>query len=88
MKLSQYVAFEEVEGKKKTKVWEVNGQTGWMLGTVKWYPSWRRYAFFPREASSLVFDPDCLFTIAKFCEDKTNEHYNGAGDTCADAVGG
>jgi hypothetical protein len=47
-----------------TQIWKVeSAHTGVDLGVVKWYASWRRYAFFP---GNTLFDADCLREIASF----------------------
>jgi len=55
-----------------TERWQVETKDGnGILGIVKWYPSWRRYCFFPERDT--VFEQDCLRDIAQFCETKTKE---------------
>ena len=34
------------------------------LGEIKWYASWRRYAFYPKE--NTIHERDCLRDIAQF----------------------
>ena len=49
-----YLCFKLIEAPKNfvTKIWNVNGlYSGDCLGIVKWYPSWRRYCFFPKEGT-------------------------------------
>lgn len=54
----------------KTHFWQVaNGAI--VLGCVKWFARWRKYAFFP--APETVFEQVCLRDIAQFCEDRTRE---------------
>lgn len=36
------------------------------LGTVSWYGAWRRYAFWPGQAT--VYEATCLRDIAAFCD--------------------
>ena len=53
---------------KLTKVWLVrSGEV--FLGEVKWWAHWRRYCFFPAQAS--LFDASCLEEIAGFCTRQT-----------------
>jgi hypothetical protein len=60
---------------RKTKVWVVWSSKedfeGAELGQVKFYPQWRKFAFFP--ASQTLFEKDCLRDIADFCETATKE---------------
>ncbi len=60
---------------RKTKLFDVLPMTGARLGTVKWFSHWRKYCFFPDMET--LFDPDCLFTIAEFCERQTKLHKGG-----------
>jgi hypothetical protein len=55
------------EGARKTAVYEVCTNTGkydTKIGTIKWYPSWRCYSFFPE--SHTVYEKTCLQNIADF----------------------
>lgn len=55
----------------KTMTWRVkNGLV--ILGDVKWYGPWRKYAFFPRPLT--VYEPDCLKDLAQFCMEQTMQH--------------
>jgi len=40
-----------------------------ILGSVKWFGRWRRYALFP--SMQTVFEATCLREIADFCEEQT-----------------
>ena len=63
---------------RKTKAWELRSKSdGSVLGTVNWFTSWRKYAFFPTLASDTVFDADCLQDIVDFCRQQTKEHNDG-----------
>ncbi len=58
---------------RKTDLWEVwSLQRGIHLGQVKWFKSWRKYAFHPD--ADRVFDEECLREIATFCELETRGH--------------
>lgn len=58
---------------RKTKIWYVeNVDVSVVIGQVRWYNSWRRYAFFP--APECVFEQDCLRDIADFVEAETAKH--------------
>jgi hypothetical protein len=51
-----------------TQIWNVQSvHTGIDLGVVKWYSSWRRYAFFPADT---LFDAECLQEIVKFLDEQ------------------
>lgn len=58
---------------QKTEVWHVvssaDGVWPDVIGVVKWYPPWRRYAFFP-EANTL-YEHQCLRDLAEFCNNAT-----------------
>lgn len=72
---TKHVRFEflEMSSSGKTKVWEVQTtENNLTLGYIRWFGSWRRYAFFPNFKS--VFEWTCLRDIANFCEEKTREH--------------
>jgi len=43
-----------------------------MLGDIKWFGRWRRYAFSPVDKT--IFEQDCLRTIADICEKMTKDH--------------
>ena len=51
-----------------TQIHEVRSvHTGILIGTVKWYAPWRRYAFYPEAA--VLLDAACLREVAKFLDD-------------------
>ena len=54
----------------KTERWGVLAkQGGAVLGEVRWFGRWRRYAFFP--FGDTVFERDCLRDIATFLDEQT-----------------
>lgn len=58
------------KGKGVTRAWRIETvEGGDNLGTVKWWPAWRKYAFFPEPGK--LFEPDCLRDLADFCETQT-----------------
>lgn len=60
--------FRMVGQKPKTQVFEVwNKQQNFMIGIIKWHPSWRHYCFFP--ANECVFSDRCLIKIGEFTLD-------------------
>lgn len=67
---------EAPNSKKKTQVWVVSGDGGSsLLGVVKWFARWRRYAYFP--LGECVYEECCLREIAMFIEQRTKEHKEG-----------
>ena len=66
----KWIDIIETASGTKTKmftVWTVDHST--LLGEIRFYPRWRKYAFYP--ANSTLYEQDCLRDIAKFCEDRT-----------------
>ena len=64
-KESKYLIFTTIEIKTKTRVIRVESKLyGYNLGIIKWYPSWRGYAFFPEIATA--FNKTCLLDIVDF----------------------
>ncbi len=60
-----YLEFELVEKKPKTDVYSVNSiSSGFKLGTIKWFGSWRQYCFFPN--GETVFNQGCMKDIQDF----------------------
>lgn len=54
----------------RTSVFTVNVRgTRSPIGQIRWYWSWRKYAFFPND--NTVFDHGCLRDIANFCESES-----------------
>jgi hypothetical protein len=63
---SEYLCFEELEAKPKTKQFAVKNKTSdFILGYVKWYGPWRCYCLFI-DKPGLVFDAECLADIQDF----------------------
>ena len=53
----------------KTAIWFVAAKDGGgMLGEIRWFGRWRRYAFYPQAAT--VFEPTCLRNIAQFIDNE------------------
>lgn len=64
-KMSKYLEFRLLEQKPKTQVVGVMSRyAGIKLGTIKWYPRWRQYAFFPE--SDTIFNTECLNDIQAY----------------------
>ena len=68
---SKWIRFvEDTPAAWVTRYWRVEAkQGGNFLGGVKWWGGWRRYCFFPEQAT--IFEKDCLRDIADFCEAQT-----------------
>lgn len=61
----QFVPWPRAAG-RKTEVWDVRGvANGVLLGQVRWYAPWRRYAFMPK--SETIYDAACMFELSTFC---------------------
>lgn len=62
----------------KTTLWEVvskpNPRIEVLLGSIKWFGRWRKYAFFPNTGVDPVFEEVCLTEIADFCRLATKLH--------------
>ena len=63
---------------RKTDIWavaEINaGSDVPDLGQVRFYPRWRKFAFFPFE--NTLYEADCLRDIAEFCQKETRTWYD------------
>jgi hypothetical protein len=61
----RWIEFRVKHDTGKTKVYDVVAkERGEMLGEVKWFARWRKYAFFP--APGTLYEEDCLKDIASF----------------------
>lgn len=56
----------------KTGIWYVQDADSIVLGEIRWYAQWRRYALFPEPGT--VWEKDCLRTAANFCDVQTQKH--------------
>lgn len=55
---------------RKTDTWEIVSTGGRdILGHVKWFGRWRRFAFWPEPET--VFDEVCMRELSDFCEKVT-----------------
>jgi len=69
---TKYLKFKLIEKKEKTEVWEISSKLhGFRLGVIKWYGSWRQYAFFPEPET--VFNKECMEDISDFIIDLMTE---------------
>jgi len=56
----------------KTTRYEVrNSENNVLLGIIKWFGAWRKYAFFPYPDT--VFETQCLSDITQFLKDLMEE---------------
>ena len=55
-----------------TKLWSVVAEGGSVLGMIKWYAPWRKYAFFP--FTDTLYEEVCMREIANFIEHRTHDH--------------
>lgn len=64
-----YIYFLPCKPTGTTKIWEVLAKDGdSVLGTIKWFSRWRKYAFWPEPNAQTIFEHHCLRHIADFCE--------------------
>ncbi len=70
---NQYVKFRyrTVSKSGKTKIWKVVALDNLNLGDIRWFASWRKYAFFP--LGGTVWEQDCLREVADFCERQSRQ---------------
>jgi len=63
--MSKYLEFRLLEQKPKTQIIEVISKTHPIrLGIIKWWSSWRQYAFFPETGT--IFNIECLNDIQSY----------------------
>jgi len=68
--MSKYLEFRLLEEKPKTKIIEVVSKTHSLpirLGIIKWWSSWRQYAFFPETGT--IFNIECLNDIQSYIKE-------------------
>lgn len=57
---------------RRTRLWHViSRKRGNIIGEIKWYPGWHRYALFP--TPNTVWDEICMRDVAEFCQEQTND---------------
>jgi hypothetical protein len=77
-KEDEWLYFELMEEKPKTKVFEVVSKcSNTRLGVIKWYPSWRHYCFFPTIVEETVYSDRCLLSISQFIAELNTKHKEG-----------
>lgn len=73
---SKWLKFSVAKHTGKTFKFDVFTEDGYiLLGEIRWYGSWRCYAFFP--SANTLFERECMRTIADVCERMTRDHKNG-----------
>ena len=73
--MSEWLDFEIIEHKPKTNVHAVIAKGSRdVLGTIKWYPAWRHYCFFPTMNTETVHSDRCLLAISQFITKLNEEH--------------
>jgi len=61
----KYIDFVLYERKPKTDVYDIKSkESGDLLGQVKWFSRWRKYAFFP--VHKTVWEQECLGDVIAF----------------------
>jgi hypothetical protein len=55
-----------------TSIWRVQDRDAHVLGEIRWYAPWRRYALYPEPET--VWEQDCLRVAADFCQVQTKKH--------------
>ena len=69
---ADYLEFEVIETKPKTKVYGVTASMdGELLGQIKWFGPWRQYVFEPYEAT--VYSHGCMKQIEDFIKNLMEE---------------
>lgn len=74
---TKWLRFFVIERKKKTVVIEVQNTSEQILGTIKWYTSWRQYCFMPTAYVELIFNNRCLGDITDLLTYLNTEHKAG-----------
>lgn len=67
--MGKWIKLFLIEKKPKTNVWRIETKESHdILGYIKWFPRWRKYAFFPSEYT--VYETDCLMDIVYFLNEQ------------------
>ena len=70
--MAKWIDFVLVKEGEKTNAWHIVTNKGRkMIGIIKWFPRWRKYAFFP--FADTIYEDDCLKDIAEFIEQQMIE---------------
>ncbi len=67
---TKYMTFVKVGQKPKTSEWHIfNNESGFVLGRISWYGSWRQYVV---DMAEVTFNNGCLDTISQFLTQLNN----------------
>jgi hypothetical protein len=67
--MGKWIDIHEITANTKTKRFAVTTKDGDSLGEIRFFPTWRKYSFYPY--GQTVYEADCLRDIAQFCADET-----------------
>ena len=71
--MSKFLDIRELDNPgRKTRSFEVSNKAGNLLGFIHFYTGWRRYVF-STIGSHIVLDPACMYDLANFMRDLTQE---------------
>lgn len=59
-----WLVFTQLQSTTKTPQFRVNSRAGAVLGTINFFPRWRKFVFRPHKDT--VFDNGCLMEIVEF----------------------
>ena len=59
-----------------TNIYEVVTKDNVKLGEIRWFPSWRKYCFYPW--TDTVYEETCLRDISQFIEEETKSQRESA----------
>lgn len=68
----EFLFFKWERSNPKTEIWTIHSKSGGCLGSVVWYPNWRKYVFFPN--TDTIWDQKCLSEITVFLEKVNKNH--------------
>jgi len=76
--MTMYLVFDKrtIQG-RKTPIFDVSNKSGILLGSIRFYPAWRKYVFEP--VGDTVFDAGCLNEIISFMQERQREWRDGLG---------
>ena len=75
--VGKYINIKQTGILPRTLVWSVFAKEGgYLVGTIKWYGAWRKYAFLPQP--NTVFEEVCLAEIGQFIAARTAAHRSKA----------
>ena len=71
-KYLRFIDMGPVGPKAKTRLYEVRNKYNSILGSIRWFGSWRKYTFFAKPET--VYDERCLMEVAEFLTERSKEH--------------